>query len=166
VSYVNSVSLIQKRVDPPRAFWSGEWRSPTLADVPKEMDPEEREFARRLGRAIASARLAKDVSQEKLAEAAGVSTTTIGRWERGVNPPKSYQLAKIWFELRPLTAEDLFDPVNDLSDLDRRQIAQYVEHGKEAAWRPRRRATKRVADAPASRPAQRRPPSPPGSTRG
>lgn len=122
------------------------------------MDPEEREFARRLGAAIRAARLERDVSQEKLAEAASTTVGTMGRWERGVNPPKSYQLAKVWVFLnaaKPLPAKDLFDPPDDLSELDRRQIAQAVAEGQEAAWRPRRRATKRGAGELVSPPAQR-----------
>lgn len=80
---------------PQLLLWSRAPAHPSVADVPR-IEPEEREFAVRLGTLIAKVRLDKDISQEELAERAGVSPSTIGRWERGLNPPKSYQLAKIW----------------------------------------------------------------------
>ena len=137
--------------------------------MPPKLDPEEREFARRLGSAIKAARLDRDISQESLAEGAGTSVGSLGRWERGVNPPKSYQLAKVWAYLdaiKPLPAADLFDPVDDLSDLERRRIERATLEGLDAAWRPRRRATKRGGDVPVAQPAPPRKKGQPGSNRG
>lgn len=169
MGYVNSNLVRDFQPPAPQAFWSGEWSRRTVVDVPRQMDPEEREFARRLGKAIQAARLERDVSQERLAEWVGTSPGTLGRWERGANPPKSYQLAKMWDRLnaiRPLSAERLFSPPDDLSELDRLQIAEAVARGELAAWRPRRRATKQGGDAHAGPLARRPRKGPQGSTRG
>lgn len=158
VDYVNSNLVSHIAPNRPDTFWSGAWVRHTLTDVPPKMEPEEREFARRLGSSIRAARLDRDISQESLAEAASTSVGTIGRWERGVNAPKSYQLAKVWAYLdaiEPLDAADLFDPVDDLSDLERRQMERAAKEGIAAAWRPRRRATKRDGDAPGEPPPPR-----------
>jgi len=128
---------------PPNARWSAASGLPSLPLVPTDDDKEEeRRFALSLGAVIAKVRLGVDVSQEELAEATGVSVTTLSRWERGVNAPKAYQLAKIWRKLEP-PASWFFDPPDALSDLDRR-LADAVERGRDAAYAPpRRRATRR-----------------------
>lgn len=139
----------------------------TVPDVP--LDPEEVEFRVRIGALISRVRLENDVSQEELAESVGVSVSTLGRWERGVNGPKSYQLAKLWRAFaddrmpHKVPADWWFTLPSATSDLDR-AIAARVEAGRLAAYRPRRRATKRDAAAPSSPPAQSRARGRKGST--
>lgn len=112
------------------ARWSIEPLFPSLGDVPK-IEPEERDYAVRLGALIQRERLAQDVSQEMLAEAAGVSVTTVGRWERGDNAPRSYQLARIVGRLGS-DPRDFFSPPDVTSDLDR-LMASKVGEGYRAA---------------------------------
>lgn len=141
-------------------LWSIEPLFPSLVDMPR-IEQAEREYAIRLGALIQRERLAQDVSQEVLAEAAGVSVTTMGRWERGSHAPRSYQLAKIANRLTT-DPRDFFDPPDATSDLDRR-MAQKVGEGLRAGLQPRRRATRRSDAVPVAPPAQRRRPDRPGS---
>ena len=116
---------------------------------------EDREFALRVGALIAGQRLAQDLSQEDLAERIGVSVSTLGRWERGVNAPKTYQAGRV---IRALGIDPMLflDPPDVRSDMDR-AIAAAVGSGLAAASLPRRRATRRGADGPAEPPAPRQP---------
>lgn len=145
--------------------WSGYKSLHSIEGVPK-IDPEElalaNDFRRRMGDLIGKTRLDKDISQERLAEAAGVSLATLSRWERAINAPKSYQLGKLWKAL-DCPPDWLLDPPDSMSDLDRR-LASKVEEGRAAAYRPRRRAT-RVVVEPAVQPAPRRGPGRRGSPR-
>jgi len=136
-----------------------------LGDVSRPEDPAERQFVRDLGVAIRATRLLADVSQEQLAEAAHATVGTLGRWERGVNAPKSYQLALIWRVVGRPDAKRFLDPADSMSQADREmaEIAGAVEEGRLAAYRPRRRATRRAA---VERGVQRlRPPKPGQSKR-
>lgn len=164
---VKSVLVGHMRREAEELIWPRALGVGTLEEMPRTT-PEEDDFALRLGSVISKVRLDVDLSQENLAEAAGVSVATIGRWERGVNPPKSYQLAKIWIALNEaatskVPAEWLLKPPDAMSELDRR-IASKVEEGRVAAYRPRRRATRRGADGHAAQPARRRPPGRRGSS--
>ena len=56
---------------------------------------KEHEFYIALGRAITKAREAKSMSQTDLANALGLVPTVVSRWERAVNKPSAYQLARM-----------------------------------------------------------------------
>jgi transcriptional regulator with XRE-family HTH domain len=143
--------MAQPWPDQSNTRWSTDPLFPSLVDVPR-IDQAERAYAINLGALIARERLEQDVSQEELAEAAGVSITTMGRWERGINAPRSYQLARIANRLTTPAAR-FFDPPDSMSDLDR-QIVEAVEEGRRLAYRPRRRATKRGGGGPSERPSR------------
>lgn len=68
-------------------------------------------FARQIGLNILLARKKAHLSQEEVAEALGVTTDTVGRWERGRVEPKLSTLARIAFALdchfRDLLPSDL-----------------------------------------------------------
>lgn len=124
---------------------------------------DEDNFALRLGSLIAKLRLDRDMGQEKLAELLQVDKSTLSRWERGLNPPKAYQLQRIAMALG-CPAEWLLNPPDAMSDLDR-AIQAAVEQGRLAAYRPRRRATRRDGAGHDAPPAPRRLPSRRGSSR-
>jgi len=138
----------------PLLGWSGRPTAPTVGGM-AEGTEEDREFALRVGALIAGQRLAQDLSQEDLAERIGVSVSTLGRWERGVNAPKTYQAGRV---IRALGIDPMLflDPPDVRSDMDR-AIAAAVGSGLAAASLPRRRATRRGADGPAEPPAPRQP---------
>ncbi|MCX4362607.1 MAG: helix-turn-helix transcriptional regulator [Clostridia bacterium] len=48
-----------------------------------------------IGEVIKELRLERDLSQQKLAEAIGVSQKAIDYWERGVNEPKASYVARL-----------------------------------------------------------------------
>jgi transcriptional regulator with XRE-family HTH domain len=143
---------------PRELVWSVGLTIGRLGAMPsKRNDPEERTYARDLGNAIALLRLAKNISQEALAEVAGVTVGTIGTWEKGGNPPKSFQLAKMWPALGRPAARWFFEPPDSISpaEKDLAEIAGEVGVLVEAAYRRRRRASPRASverGVPRSRP--------------
>jgi len=60
-----------------------------------DMSRREDEFAKRLGRLLASKRLAKGLTQEQMAERLGVEQETISRFERGATLPPLARLLEI-----------------------------------------------------------------------
>ena len=48
-----------------------------------------------IGEVIKELRLERDLSQQKLAEAIGISQKAIDYWERGVNEPKASYVARL-----------------------------------------------------------------------
>lgn len=150
--YVNTPLLAHGWPEPPVRRWSQDALFPSLAPVPR-MTAEELDFAVRVGGLIQRERLAQDMSQEMLAEAAGVSVSTIGRWERGENAPKTYQAGRVIAALG-IDPMLFLDPPDTMSDLDR-LMARKVGEGFRAAQRPRRRATRRSADEHGEPPAPR-----------
>ena len=68
----------------------------------------------KIGRLIRKARLAKEVSQEVLAEKAGLGRTYMGRVERGEQNISVQNLIKIAFALR-VELNDLFPKLKNLS---------------------------------------------------
>ncbi|WP_261528065.1 helix-turn-helix domain-containing protein [Burkholderia multivorans] len=85
---------------------------------------QEAAFAKRIGQALARARLKADMTQEQASEALGVNTETISRFERGYTAPPLFRL----FELASLygvSPEELIaggegrslDPARDISAL-------------------------------------------------
>lgn len=53
---------------------------------------QEDQFAKRIGRALAKQRLAKNLTQEQVAESIGVEQETISRFERGATIPPLLRL--------------------------------------------------------------------------
>ncbi len=52
-------------------------------------------YSMNIGEVIKELRLERDLSQQKLAEAIGVSQKAIDYWERGVNEPKASYVARL-----------------------------------------------------------------------
>ncbi len=48
-----------------------------------------------IGEVIKELRIEKDLSQQKLAEAIGVSQKAIDYWERGINEPKANYITRL-----------------------------------------------------------------------
>ncbi|MDE6473991.1 MAG: helix-turn-helix domain-containing protein [Clostridia bacterium] len=48
-----------------------------------------------IGEVIKELRIERDLSQQKLAEAIGVSQKAIDYWERGINEPKASYIARL-----------------------------------------------------------------------
>ncbi len=48
-----------------------------------------------IGEVIKELRIEKDLSQQKLAEAIGVSQKAIDYWERGINEPKASYITRL-----------------------------------------------------------------------
>jgi transcriptional regulator with XRE-family HTH domain len=61
-------------------------------------EAQEEAFAKRIGQALARARLDAELTQEQVSEALGVNTETISRFERGHTAPPLFRL----FELASL----------------------------------------------------------------
>lgn len=81
-------------------------------------------FARRIGQALAGARTAVALTQEQVAEALGVNTETISRFERGHTPPplpRLFELAALYkVPVETLIAGGAgraLDPATDVSRL-------------------------------------------------
>ena len=96
----------------------------------------DRAILREIGRRLKRKRLEKNVSQQKLAELAGLNRTTIGEAERGT-PFGVLTLVQILRALNALEEIDSFLPDPGISPL---QLAKMK--GKE-----RRRASPKTADA-------------------
>ena len=96
----------------------------------------DRAILREIGRRLKRKRLEKNVSQQKLAELAGLNRTTIGEAERGT-PFGVLTLVQILRALNALEEMDLFLPDPGISPL---QLAKMK--GKK-----RRRASPKTADA-------------------
>lgn len=152
--YVNNDLQRQDYALTPLLGWSRRLPAPTVAPM-VEGTEEEREFALRVGALIAGQRLAQDMSQEQLAERIGISVSTLGRWERGVNAPKTYQAGRVISALG-IDPMLFLDPPDVRSDMDR-AIAAAVGAGLSSGLQPRRRATRRGGDEPAARPSPRPP---------
>lgn len=104
-------------------------------------EQNEKEFARSLGRAIADARRAKGLTQEKLADVIGIEQESISRLERGVTLPSLSRLMRIADVLAvPIAslirsssgrsvdqAQDLVEKLNELSGEDRAWVRRWVE---------------------------------------
>lgn len=104
-------------------------------------EQNEKEFSRNLGRAIAEARRAKGLTQEKLADVIGVEQESISRLERGVTLPSLSRLLSIAEVLDvPIDslirtnsgraidqAQDLVAKLNGLSGEDRAWVRRWVE---------------------------------------
>ncbi|MEX2126095.1 MAG: helix-turn-helix transcriptional regulator [Woeseia sp.] len=60
-----------------------------------ETTPEDLAFIREFGERMRAARDATDLTQEQLAEQAGVDPTTVGKIERGVGNPRLLTISKI-----------------------------------------------------------------------
>lgn len=85
---------------------------------------QEEAFAKRIGQALARARLDADMTQEEVSEALGVNTETISRFERGHTAPPLFRLFEL-AEVYGVPPETLIaggegralDPARDISAL-------------------------------------------------
>lgn len=73
--------------------WSPRLRGHTLAIVPT--GPSEREYQRRLGKAITQLRLLRGMSQARLAEFLERSEAAVSRWETGKATPSAWDLRRM-----------------------------------------------------------------------
>lgn len=82
-----------------------------------------------IGLQVRSYREAKSISQEQLAFQAGLSTTTIGKIERGLNNPKAETLLRIARELE-IPCRLLFEKNDATKNLYSPQIQRLVQYAK------------------------------------
>lgn len=108
--------------------WSRHEGDPSLDGV--GAGAGEREYRRRLGRAIVQLRALKNVSQAWLAEKVGRSEAALSRWETGKATPTAYDLRRI-MELLDAPADVLLDP----PDTPISPVAQILEERAAAAIR-------------------------------
>jgi len=75
------------------AAWSLRVRDHRLAVVPTQ--PNERDYQRRLGKAIVQLRAMRGVSQARLAELLDRSEAALSRWETGKATPSAWDLKQL-----------------------------------------------------------------------
>ena len=77
------------------------------------------------GKRIRNLRIAKSISQEKLAELSGLHATYIGQIERGEKSPTIESIYKISVGLN-ISISKLLDNMNDISDSDKEDWATKI----------------------------------------
>lgn len=82
-----------------------------------------------IGLQVRNYREAKSISQEQLAFQAGLSTTTIGKIERGLNNPKAETLLRIARELE-IPCRLLFEKNDATKNLYSPQIQRLVQYAR------------------------------------
>lgn len=111
VSGVNIGNECQNSESVPPVVWSYRTAVPTFGDVPKLRD-EDHQFAQRLGAVLRALRDRSGWTRPEAAEHMGLSDTTLGRWERGENSPKGYDLGRLFRGYQPYGAQSewFFEP--------------------------------------------------------
>lgn len=119
----------------------------------ERVTPAQRAFRRRLGVTIGRVRKRlTEYTQETIAEALGVDTETVGRWERGQREPTAYKLALMAekYRLPDEVAAWFLYPTDSISEIDERieRIRQLQQQrAAEEAARAQVAAEARRADA-------------------
>lgn len=92
------------------------------------MDTNDLDY-RLIGLQVRNYREAKSISQEQLAFQAGLSTTTIGKIERGLNNPKAATLLRIAHELE-IPCRVLFENNENTRSLYSPQMQRLVQYAR------------------------------------
>lgn len=136
--------------------WSIATASPYGAAVPSDA-AEYDLFRTRIANVLRMLRAISGWTREEAAEALDVTAVSLGRWERGDNPPKGYDLGRLyegyrrwgaqweWF-LRPPEIVPEVNPVRaHLDELERAGAIAADEREARVAARRRQAAQKRAA---------------------
>lgn len=114
------------------AVWSRHEGIPTVSNV-GAAEAAERDYRRRLGKAIVQLRELAGVSQAWLAESVGRSEAAVSRWENGKSTPSAYDIRRL-MEIFEAPADLLLDPpdvpVSPVAKLLEERAAAGVRKGR------------------------------------
>lgn len=136
--------------------WSATNGLRTFEPMPKDRG-EDALFAKRMGKVLATLRSVSGWTREEAAEAMDVTLTSLGRWERGENAPKGYDLGRLyrgysrwgadwqWFLDPPAVIPEVNPVKSRLDELERAGAIAADEREARVAARRRQASERRAA---------------------
>lgn len=139
----------------PIPLWSTRRGGRSVTPMPKARD-EDRQFAERLGPVLIRLRERAGWTREEASFELAIPVSTLGKWERGENAPKAYDLGRLFLGYERWGADPLwflnppavitFDPIKDRLDaLEASGAISADEREARVQERRRRNDAKRAA---------------------